>query len=173
MWYHLVGNFISFHMIPLLCRKNALFKHDSQITKYMFKMAAILEKAPSRNSSQDTACLPQIFLFPVKNWSRKTTWKFLLLQVAPPSVLTWSNCHPVCINDQNVSCLLYADDLVIVSESATGLQNAISKLENYCVKWNLEINLNKTQIMIFNKAGRTIHNREFYFSNKVIQVANE
>ena len=90
MWYHLVGNFISFHMTPLLCRKNALFKHDSQITKYMFKMAAILEKAPSRNSSQDTACLPQIFLFPVKNWSRKTTWKFLLLQVAPPSVLTWS-----------------------------------------------------------------------------------
>ena len=84
-----------------------------------------------------------------------------------------TDCHPVCINDQNVSCLLYADDLVIVSESATGLQNAISKLENYCVKWNLEINLNKTQIMIFNKAGRTIHNREFYFSNKVIQVANE
>ena len=90
MWYHLVGNFISFHMTPLLCRKNALFKHDSQITKYMFKMAAILEKAPSRNSSQDTACLPQIFLFPVKNWFRKTTWKFLLLQVAPPSVITWS-----------------------------------------------------------------------------------
>ena len=83
------------------------------------------------------------------------------------------DCHPVCINDQNVSCLLYADDLVIVSESATGLQSAISNLENYCVKWNLEINLDKTQIMIFNKAGRTIHNREFYFNDKGIQVANE
>ena len=32
------------------------------------------------------------------------------------------DCHPVCVNDQNVSCLLYADDLVIVSQSESGLQ---------------------------------------------------
>ena len=46
------------------------------------------KKVPSQESSQDTACLPQIFLFPMKNWSRKTTWEFLLLRVAPPSILT-------------------------------------------------------------------------------------
>ena len=36
-------------------------------------LAAILKKAPSREKVQDTACLPHIFLFSMKNWSRKTT----------------------------------------------------------------------------------------------------
>ena len=90
MWSHLVGNLISFHMIPLSCIENVLFKHYGQITKYKFKMAAILKKAPSRKSSQDTACLPQIFLFPTKNWSRKTTWDLHPFQVTPTSLLAWS-----------------------------------------------------------------------------------
>ena len=37
------------------------------------------------------------------------------------------------MNGQTVSCLLYADDLVIVSESDSGLQNGIFKLQDYCV----------------------------------------
>ena len=47
------------------------------------------------------------------------------------------DCHPVHMNGQTVSCnscLLYADDLVIVSESDSGLQNAIFKLQDNCVK---------------------------------------
>ena len=63
----------------------------------------------------------------------------------------------------SVSYLLYADDLVIVSESDSGLQNGIFKLQDYCVKWNLEINLDKTRIMIFNKSGKTLKSRAFYF----------
>ena len=57
------------------------------ITLYEF-LAAILKKAPSREKVQDTACLPHIFLFSMKNWSRKTTWEFLPLQVAPCSIIT-------------------------------------------------------------------------------------
>ena len=88
MWYHIVGNLIFFHMTPLLCREDVPLKYHRRNTKCMYKTAAILKKAPSRISAQDTACLPHIFLFPMKNWSRKTTWKFLLLQVAPSSVIT-------------------------------------------------------------------------------------
>ena len=83
------------------------------------------------------------------------------------------DCHPVHMNGQTVSCLLYADDLVIVSESDSGLQNGIFKLQDYCVKWNLEINLDKTRIMIFNKSGKTLKSRAFYFDGKILQVTNE
>ena len=47
------------------------------------------------------------------------------------------------------------------------------KLQDYCVKWNLEINLDKTRIMIFNKAGKTLKSRAFYFDGKILQVTNE
>ena len=31
-------------------------------------------------------------------------------------------CDPVSLGNRNISCLLYADDLVIISKTATGLQ---------------------------------------------------
>ena len=38
----------------------------------------------------------------------------------------------------------FADDLVILSESQSGLQSALNKLENYCHKWQLTANKNKS-----------------------------
>jgi len=50
--------------------------------------------------------------------------------------------------------LLYADDLVILSESPTGLQHCLNALDNYCEKWRLNINIKKTKIMILSKTER-------------------
>ena len=49
---------------------------------------------------------------------------------------------------------MYADDLIILSESASGLQNSLDKLKEYTEKWDLKINLKKTKIMVFSKGGR-------------------
>ena len=49
---------------------------------------------------------------------------------------------------------MYADDLALISETADGLQNCLKKLENYCSKWNLSVNVDKTKIIIFNKSGK-------------------
>ena len=43
--------------------------------------------------------------------------------------------------------LLYADDIVLVSESANGLQNNIDSLHNFCAKWHLIVNTSKTKVM--------------------------
>lgn len=48
--------------------------------------------------------------------------------------------------------LLYADDIVILSNTEDGLQNGLNILKTYCDKWRLVINVNKTKIMIFKKA---------------------
>ncbi len=50
--------------------------------------------------------------------------------------------------------LLYADDIIIFSESAEGLQNGLNILFDYCQKWKLIVNTDKTKIMIFRKGGR-------------------
>ena len=50
--------------------------------------------------------------------------------------------------------LLYADDIVIFSETAEGLQKGLHILKDYCDKWKLIINTSKTKIMVFRKGGK-------------------
>lgn len=83
------------------------------------------------------------------------------------------DCDPVCLNDSPLSCLMYADDLVIMSKSSSGLQNALDKLHDYCSKWKLSVNINKTKIMIFNKRGHTLSKYSFTYGNIVLQLCNE
>jgi hypothetical protein len=59
-----------------------------------------------------------------------------------------SSCAPVSMHTRSLNCLLYADDLVILSESAHGLQNALNRLNQYCSDWGLTINPQKTKAFI-------------------------
>jgi hypothetical protein len=45
---------------------------------------------------------------------------------------------------------MYADDIVIFSNTKSGLQKKLDKLHEYCKEWCLEINSSKTQVLIFN-----------------------
>ena len=59
----------------------------------------------------------------------------------------------------------FADDLVILSESQNGLQSALNKLEDYCHKWQLTVNKNKTKVMIFH-TGNTFQSQFFFIKNQ-------
>ncbi len=58
--------------------------------------------------------------------------------------------YPVQIWNIKVSLLMYADDMVLLSTSATGLQNALNVLSLYLDKWNLTVNTKKSNVMVFN-----------------------
>ena len=45
--------------------------------------------------------------------------------------------------------MLYADDTVILAETADDLQNALTQYSLYCDTWKLSINNSKTKIVIF------------------------
>ena len=60
-------------------------------------------------------------------------------------------CHPVTVNSLTTNSMLFADDLVLLSESAEDIQRCLGKLENYCHQWGLTINQDKTKVIIFNK----------------------
>ena len=63
---------------------------------------------------------------------------------------------PILLNDTRVDCLLYADDVVLMSSSHEGMQKKLDMLANFCSDWGIEVNIAKTKIMIFNKSGRFI-----------------
>ena len=50
------------------------------------------------------------------------------------------SCDPVRLGNTNLNCLLYADDLVLLSESQKGLQSCLTKLEKYTNRRKLNIN---------------------------------
>jgi hypothetical protein len=79
---------------------------------------------------------------------------FKLLLDDLPKELNNAHCNPVMLNNKKVNCLLYADDIVLISESPEGLQTAIDITEQYGSNLGLEINTKKTKIMTFSCTGR-------------------
>ena len=59
------------------------------------------------------------------------------------------SCDPVAIDTTKTSSLLYADDIVLLSNTAEGFPNTLNKLGNFCEIWNLKINISKTKVMFF------------------------
>ena len=47
-----------------------------------------------------------------------------------------SNCDPVKMGDISTSSMIYADDLLILSESLSGLQHYMDNLKLYCIRWS-------------------------------------
>ena len=47
--------------------------------------------------------------------------------------------------------LLYADDTVILAESAQQLQAALNAMFLYCKTWKLQVNASKTKVVVFSK----------------------
>ena len=48
---------------------------------------------------------------------------------------------------------MYADDMVIFSETKEGLQKGLNNLDVYCWKWDISVNTRKTKVVVFRKGG--------------------
>ena len=67
--------------------------------------------------------------------------------------------------------LFYADDCVIMAESAEELQNALNEFQMYCFEWKLTVNVDKTKILIFSKGPML--KTKFYYNNLVIESVRD
>ena len=65
-------------------------------------------------------------------------------------------CDPIEFQGIHLSHFLYADDLVIISSTAEGLQKSLDNLHNYSKKKSLSISIKKSKTMIFNLTGKLI-----------------
>ena len=66
------------------------------------------------------------------------------------------------LSNQDISSLLWADDILIFSTSEKGLQEKLNNLKSYCLMNKLKVNTDKTKVMIFNKSGRKLNNKFKY-----------
>ena len=78
-------------------------------------------------------------------------------------------CQPAKIKNLTLNSLLYADDLVFVSETSSGLQNGLDRLQEYCDKW-LTINIKKTKTMVVEKRQFSITQTSFTYKNNVLSI---
>ena len=69
----------------------------------------------------------------------------------------------IIMNNPGISALFWADDILILSKSEEGLMKKLKVLEEYTNGNFLEVNTDKTKVMIFNKTGK-IMRRNFYIN---------
>ncbi len=55
------------------------------------------------------------------------------------------------LTESEIKCLLFADDLVILSKTKERLQQLLDIIETFSQTWALKMNLTKTKIMIFQR----------------------
>ena len=78
------------------------------------------------------------------------------------------NESDIILEGLKVNALMYADDLIILSDTKERLQKQIDKIGIYCDKWKLEVNIKKTKIMIFNR-GNNLIKSEFNYKGLYIR----
>ena len=58
------------------------------------------------------------------------------------------------LSGQIINCLLYVDDLIILSEAALGLQKYLNVVGKFCSTRGLDINYNKSKVTVFSKSSK-------------------
>ena len=83
------------------------------------------------------------------------------------------SCDPISLGGKSFSTLSFADDIVILSETPSGLQNSLNKIQLYCKRWGLKINCDKTKVIEFNKPFRKIRPRSYIVDGEFIEVCKK
>jgi len=76
------------------------------------------------------------------------------------------------INEVIVSIILYADDMCLIAKSAEDLQQMLDALKAYCDANRLEVNVDKTKIMVFHRGmlPNTESSREYVYDGRSLEV---
>jgi len=89
-----------------------------------------------------------------------------------PDILNQSeSVDPILVDGSPLNCLLYADDLVLFSKNPNDLQTLLNQLNLYADSIGLTVNIEKTKVLIFNKAGRRLSNYVFLYKDHIIENA--
>ena len=77
--------------------------------------------------------------------------------------------NPVFLNEsEKLSCLIWADDIVILSETKNGLQSQLNRLSAYSDKNILPVNTDKTKCICFNRQGKLVRSN-FTFQDMLLE----
>ena len=60
------------------------------------------------------------------------------------------------LGDLKIPVLLFADDMVLIADGKDELERMVEKVRQYCREWRLEVNVNKTKVMVVSKDGEKV-----------------
>ena len=69
--------------------------------------------------------------------------------------------------------LLYAGDIVIFAETSEDLQSSLDILYDYCHKWKLKVNIDKSKVMVFRKGGHLRQNLSFKCGHVDLEIVSK
>lgn len=68
--------------------------------------------------------------------------------------------------------MLFADDMVILGKDKDDLQTSLHLLETYCHKWGLQVNTDKTKIVVFRKRGGLLNDEAWTYKGSNLEVVS-
>jgi hypothetical protein len=71
-----------------------------------------------------------------------------------------------------ICVMLYADDTILLAESAEDIQVQLNAFGEYCDNWKMKVNVNKTKIMVFG-FGKLRQNLKFTYKNVDIEIVKQ
>ena len=77
----------------------------------------------------------------------------------------------VSLDGYLIYLILFADDTVLFGKSPAVLQKLLDKLLLYCNKWNVEVNTDKTKILVFWNGLRAVDSR-FNYNDNELEIVN-
>ena len=80
--------------------------------------------------------------------------------------------HGVVFDAFELFVLLFADDIVLCSETVVGLQNQLNSLHRAASRLHLTVNLAKSNIIVFRKGGYLGERERWFYNDKVMPVVN-
>ena len=81
-------------------------------------------------------------------------------------------CSGLSLDKITFILMLFADDMVILGKDRDDLQKSLDRLEHYCNKWGLQVNTEKTKIIVFRKRGGLRNNESWTYKEDNLEVIN-
>ncbi len=78
----------------------------------------------------------------------------------------------ICVGGLKIPLLLYADDIVIMSENEVKAQEQLDIMTAWCKKWKMSINAKKSQIVHVRNPQRKRSNVELSCCNQILKYVS-
>ena len=78
----------------------------------------------------------------------------------------------VDVDGCNVSILLYADDIVLIAPNENNLQFMLDYVKDWCKKWRMSVNRDKTQVVHFRPVRTQPTAVQFWFDGETLDTVN-
>ena len=83
-------------------------------------------------------------------------------------------CEGIYVSEDcpNLLTLMFADDIVNFADSVGRLQKQINALSQFCKRWGMKVNMEKTKVMVFRNGGPLRQNEQWFFGREKLETTS-